>query len=171
MEDFAADLLRGKLWFGKYPTPEEVDIVSSSGFTHIVNLCTPEEITWEPYVPPKYITTINYPFCDGTLQKPLGEKEDLPEQWKTFPDFIERLIEILKQPQTKIYVHCLGGHGRSPTIAAIVYGLILNKDSDTTIGDVREAHQRRKVMKDKWRRLGAPQRAKQKRIIKWFLDH
>ena len=170
LEEFASSLLDERIWFGKYPTPEEARTISRSGFTHIVNLCTPDENTWEPYKISDHVI-INYPFCDGTIQRPLEETEESPNKWKTFYSFINGLVAILEQPlRTKIYIHCLGGHGRSPTIAAIVYGRILDMDSATAIKEVKEAHQKRKVMKDKWRKLGAPHRAKQKRLIKWFLD-
>lgn len=169
LKDFASYLLDGKLWFGKYPTPEEFRTILGSGFTHIVDLCTIEEITWERYVTPSWLTKIEYPFEDGSKQYPFGEPSPDPSKWTTFAPFIQSLVDILQMPENKVYLHCLGGHGRSATIAAIVCSHLEQKDAQEVLKDVRDAHQRRKVMKDKWRRLGAPQRNKQKQIVKYYI--
>ena len=171
MDDFAAPLLNQRLWFGKYPTPEELDIIVAEGFTHIINLCTPEEVTWDPYQVPQSskIKVIFYPFEDGKTQ-PLSETSSRPLEWTTFSPFIKRLQTILRTPTNKMYIHCKGGHGRSPTISAIVCGLMENKHSTTILKEVHAAHQSRKIMLDKWRKLGAPQRAKQKILVRLMLD-
>ena len=168
LEDFAGHLLDGRLWFGKYPTPEELETIKKNKFTHIVNLCTSEEITWTPYLPPSSLHYIAYPFEDGQKQRPQTENGDI-SQWTSFPPFIKSLVKILGMKQNKVYIHCKGGHGRSPTVCAIIYGLIKKVDALKAMKIIRAAHQERKVMDPKWRKLGAPQRAKQKKIVCNFL--
>ena len=162
MERFSAPLLGGRLVFSKYPTPEELDVILSNGFTHIVDLCTPDEMTWEPYVCPGSVTVIKYPFVDGKVQAPL-------QGWDSFLPFIRDLIEILSTESNKLLIHCKGGHGRSATIVGIIYGLVTKTDAETTIIAVHAAHQSRTEMLPKWRKLGAPQRNKQKDIIRKYL--
>jgi len=161
MEDFSASILDGRIVFGKYPIQDEADIIIKNGYNIIVNLCTNDEITWEPVKWPKSTVIINYPIKDGNSQTPT-------EGWEGFLSFINNLLEILREH--KLYVHCLGGHGRSATIASLLYGKTMKVSSIESINIIYNAHQKRKVMKDKWRKLGAPQRAKQKRIISNYLD-
>ena len=175
MEDFSASLLDGRLIFGKYPKQSEVGLLFAGGISHIVNLCTKEEIEgWssdDRYSIPieSKICYLEYPFEDGRKQVPV-------EGWDSFPIFIATLIDILSADRENIlYLHCKGGHGRSATISAIVYGKIMKISSKEAIDAVYQAHQKRKVMSDdpeksaKWRKLGAPQREKQKEIVKKYL--
>ena len=164
LEDFAGKLLDGRLWFGKYPTDEEVTILEAEGFTHIINLCTHEEIIWISYV--THCLVINYPFEDGWSQKP--RQEILGgnfSTWTGFLPFITTLIKLVDSVDTKVYIHCKGGHGRSPMFCAIICGVIEGLDATTVLELVHAAHQKRKVMKPKWRKLGAPQRTKQKKLV------
>jgi len=161
MEEFSSSLLNGRLVFGKYPTTEELAIIEGSGYTHIVNLCPDEEITWDPYV--SVLPVINYPFYDGVKQYPAFG-------WETFPEIIDTIVALVKTKGNKVYVHCKGGHGRGALFCAIVYGKIKNIGGDAAIAAVHSAHQKRTVMKERWRKLGAPQRNKQKTIIRTALD-
>lgn len=164
MRSFSASLLKGRLVFSKYPAEEELAIIVSRGFTHIVNLCTPEEVTWTPYQAPAGIWVLNYPFEDGKKQAPVGG-------WDGFDRFIDTLVHLLEERKNKLLVHCRGGHGRGPTIAAIVYALVTKVSPDEAIAAVYAAHQKRTEMADKWRALGAPQREKQKDIIRNFFKY
>lgn len=162
MEDFSASLLKGRLVFGKYPTQGEVNAIIEENFTHVVNLCATSEIIWEAPLWDPSIIFCSYPFKDGASQTP-------EQGWNSFESFLNKIISWLKDRSNKVYIHCLGGHGRSATIAAIIYGRIRNKTSDESLEAVYNAHQKRIIMKDKWRKLGAPQRAKQKAIVKKYI--
>lgn len=171
MDDFSASLFGGLLSFGKYPTHTELAIILTE-YKHIVNICTPSDTagwnTNDIYTIPagSDVTLINYPFEDGTHGQ-------YPHQgWDSFPGFINQLITILYNGASagKIYIHCKGGHGRSALVAAIIYGRLSPATTQEALAAVREAHQKRRVMDDKWRRLGAPQRAKQKAIVKKYIE-
>lgn len=163
MNAFSASLLKGRLVFGKYPTPEEAQIVEDNQYTHVVNLTCPEEITWNPIIWSQEIKYITYPFRDGQAQIPVAG-------WDSFEPFLRKIIRILENRNNKIYILCFGGHGRSATISAILYGKIKNVDSEEAINRIYRAHQRRTEMKPKWRKLGSPQREKQKDIIRKYLN-
>ena len=168
LASFTASLLDGRLLFSKYPTVEEQQsLLIDAGVTHIINLCTPAEVTWEePYnlefFSHNFVDYIHCPFEDGNIQKAHD-----PELYKYL---VYNTVELLQDPANKIVAHCRGGHNRSAGFAAIVYGLYKKVASAEAIKAVHEAHSKRTEMKDKWRKLGAPQRAKQKRIIKQWLD-
>lgn len=165
MNAFSSSLLEGRLWFGKYPTPEEVQCLEQSGMTHMVNLCTPDNVTWTPYT--TSLPVMTYPFYDGKLQYPLGESRDMTT-WTTFDPFLTQLVTLLANPNTRLYVHCKGGHGRSAMVAALLVARHLDMDADTALSLVHAAHQERTEMKPRWRRLGAPQRARQKAIVHYY---
>ena len=157
MNKFSGSLLDGQLVFGKYPTVEEANVVVASGYTHVINLCLSSEITWTPIVWPSQVIVEHYPFLDGRSQRPEAH-------WLTFPPFLGKLLTWLQQGH-RLYIHCLGGHGRSATIAAILYGHIMKCTSQEAIKAVYTAHQQRTEMKPQWRKLGAPQREKQKQLV------
>lgn len=169
MKDFAFSLIGGRLWVGKYPTDGEISIIEGQGFTHIVNLCTKDEVTWEPYRVKSLITSIAYPFHDGSKQTPESEASSNYKLWTTFTDFLLELKEILSNRTNKVYIHCKGGHGRSPMIAAILYGILENKCPEEALEYIKASHQTRITMDPKWRRLGAPQRNRQKEIVRYYL--
>ena len=84
-----------------------------------------------------------------------------------------RLIEHLSKHiihKQKIYIHCKGGHGRSGVGAACLYGYCYNKSGYDALMRVGEAHQNRRVMKSKWRRIGSPQTSSQVEQVFRFLD-
>jgi alkylated DNA repair dioxygenase AlkB len=162
MERFSASLLDGRLVFSKYPTEDELTLVVSAGYNYIVNLCTSEEVTWTPYLAPVGVWVLNYHFEDGKKQTPQSG-------WGSFDSFIQSLVIILKTRKNKLFIHCRGGHARSALIAAIIYALVTKTSADEAIEAVHTAHQARTEMDDKWRRLGAPQREKQRQIIRNYL--
>lgn len=164
MNKFSALLLNGQLAFGKYPTIEEAETIIASGYTHIVNLCPKSEISWTAIVWPEKITVEYYPFLDGRCQRPEGTIAP----WSTFQPFLSKLLTWLQQGH-RLYIHCLGGHGRSATIAAILYGRIMQCAPEKAISAVYTAHQQRTEMKPQWRKLGAPQRDKQKELVFNFI--
>lgn len=161
MENFSAILLNGHLSFGKYPTQNEADIISQNDYTHIINLCTDDEITWSPPSFNKNIKIIHYPFEDGNKQYPSNG-------WPSFEPFIKKIIKLLNNNNNKLYIHCKGGHGRSATITAILYARLTGCSSVIALDTVHKAHQNRLFIKHKWRLLGAPQRLKQKLIVNKF---
>jgi protein-tyrosine phosphatase len=94
---------------------------------------------------PEHIERIHFPIED------MGIEDD-----ENVLLFIDELLELLySDPGYKIYVHCYGGHGRSATIAGILYGKLLGLSHIEIIPMVRKAHQLRKTLRREWRFNGA----------------
>lgn len=153
MEIFSSFLLEGQLVFGKYPTDEETTLIESCGYSLFVDLCPLEEITWTPYVL-KTSLRHHLPIPD---RKPQGNPKDYTET-------IDIILGAL-QNNEKVYIHCRGGHGRSGTLAAIIYGRVTNSSGFEALEAVKRAHQNRLEMSDKMRKLGAPQTRVQKTFV------
>jgi len=149
--------------FGKYLSDEEARLVRDAGYTLFVDLTTKDEITWAPYVLPPETSLIVLPIPD---RQPIGKTL---EEKQLYHNTIESLLTHLDKGRC-IYIHCRGGHGRSGTMAAILYALRQKVDATEALRVIKEAHQKRIVMSDKMRKLGAPQTAAQKRFVISFVE-
>lgn len=82
------------------------------------------------------------------------------------------MLRTILEHKGKVYIHCRGGHGRSAMIAAIVIAIVNNDISaNDALLVVFGAHQSRKVMKPKWRFLGAPQTRSQKEFVRSYIKY
>lgn len=154
MNKFSAELLGGNIRFGKYPTDEEVQLLKNNGYIVFLDLCTNDEITWTPYND-QGLYYNSLPIIDRTPN--VGDLT-------IFRTYISQLTESVRQGY-KLYIHCRGGHGRSAMVAAIIYGKLTNSAPQTYLLTVKEAHQLRTEMKPKYRKMGAPQTAAQKKFV------
>ena len=161
LDDFSASLLHGNLRFGKYPKPIELRALEFDHYDTIIDLTSPNENL------PVYETTSIVVRC------PMPDRR-IPTNRDRFLSCIDITIQELGRNK-KIYVHCRGGHGRSALFAACVL-IRIEYDKQITVREsreignkilkeVREAHKNRRIMDEKWRRLGAPQTRGQKEYV------
>ncbi|HEX6502602.1 MAG TPA: dual specificity protein phosphatase [Terriglobales bacterium] len=93
---------------GWVETPEKMQDVAQSGFTHILSMA------WE--------------FDETSLAEPYGIKVFLNTVDDDFapksPDVLQRGVEfalsVLEQPDTKLLIHCVAGRHRGPMMALAV---------------------------------------------------
>jgi hypothetical protein len=154
MDLFSASLLAGKIRFGKYPTDEEATLLKESGYRIFVDLCPQEEITWCPYSR-EGLCYISLPIPDRT--------PDI-KNLSFFRTLIEWLMQAIYAGYL-VYIHCRGGHGRSGMFAGVLYGKIMQIRAPESLQAVHAAHQLRIEMKPKFRKMGSPQTAAQKRFV------
>jgi predicted NAD-dependent protein-ADP-ribosyltransferase YbiA (DUF1768 family) len=91
------------------------------------------------------------------------------EYLKTIVDFV---LLKLKNDKT-VYIYCKGGHGRSGTIVASVYGKLKNLTGQQSLNHInKEWNIQRDLdkLRPKIKKLGSPQTIAQKNIVKKFLD-
>ena len=162
LDAFSASLLDQQLRFGKYPTNEEVIELIKHDYAIFVDLCPCEEITWQSY-PTDNINRIHYPIKDRTA----NIKCDLNDN--TIGVLIKTITDHLNNNK-RVYIHCLGGHGRSGVISAIIFGLMTKCSPEMALAEIHTAHQKRTEIKPKLRRLGSPQTAAQKRAVVNYLN-
>ena len=142
--------------FGSYPTQEFADYLQETlEIEYFIDLTEEDDKNITKYMVKDNVKKINYPIKD----------KDVPNNTRTFSSFILNLISIVKNKK-KIYIHCRGGHGRSGIVVAclmkIYYDITVDKALDLTY----ECHQKRRVMRDKWRQIGSPQTYSQKKFVR-----
>lgn len=144
-------LLDERLMFGSYPTPAKpLNTLNSNGIDHIltthrevfVNLVTPTEnqrLYDYPETVRKVIVNplfIYYPIDD----------DDIPHDLIRFRKFIETLYFLYLQDY-KIYIHCLGGHGRSGLVSACLL-IHIGYSANKALQLVADAHKTRHHLSD-----------------------
>lgn len=141
--------------FGKYPCEETFKDLEKYEVTVLVNLTSQRETEeLDPYeLPSEDMQVIQFPIPDRRIVK---DQEAL--------GLVKRLNKLMDKGKV-IYIHCLGGHGRSAVIAGLLYGYRYGKSPEKVLDRVWEAHQARKVLKPQMRKLGAPQNKIQKAQI------
>lgn len=152
---------------GAYPTQEQADELINDGYSVFIDLTLKGEVS-EEYIIPISIKYIAFPIADGNV--PVSEEG--------FFSLIQTIGKLSVLREEKVYIHCLGGHGRSGLlgIAFLIYlayvelrwnkkqilSLPYEKAATDTSQLVGDAHKSRKIMKDTWRNKGVPQTRVQK---------
>jgi len=156
--DRSSYFIKDKALFGTYPIQKSVKELEAHGVRYFIDLTDTNEKGIVPYTT-KY-EYMKYPIKDMTA----------PKNYKKFEEFICKVSKIIKnlKPNTSIYVHCRGGHGRAGVVVACLYIYMLNMSPDKALELTAKAHNERKVMKDKWRIMGSPQTKKQKLFVHNF---
>jgi len=145
--------LNENIYFGKYPCNEVLEDLNKLDIQLIVNLTTINE------------NLDSYNTIIPIINKPITDRKILKDN-----ELIE-FIEILQKYKFKpIYIHCKGGHGRSGVVAGYLYGIINNLPYSKVLEELKIAHNRRKIVNTKCRKLGCPQTRCQKQQLKRLLQ-
>jgi len=150
--------IEDKALFGSFPDQTTVETLEETGVRCFVDLTDPDEHRTTPYTT-KY-KYIKYPIPDRKV----------PKDWKSFAQLIIQITSSIKSLGDKemVYVHCKGGHGRSGVVVACVLCYYYNIHASEALSRTRVYHSQRKIMRDKWRRLGSPQGKAQKDFVHRF---
>lgn len=153
------------LTVGAYPTQQQINNLIKDGYSIFIDLTNKNEVN-NHYILPKNLIYINYPIYDRRVPSSLI-------------DFIMLVRTINNLSNNKIYIHCRGGHGRASVLAVCLClyrikmaNITLNNDIYATIlADIYDLHQNRKIMDDRWRKLGVPQTRSQRDFCLTFYNH
>lgn len=142
--------LSDTLYFGIHPglVPPNIDI------DHYVNLIPDEESRYQ----------FNHP---NLHHCPISHRRTPSVQ------DLSKIVDLILSLQGSVYIYCRGGHGRSGTIAAAVYGRVNNLNGDQAIHTINQQwHLQRDLnrIKPLTRSLGCPQTYDQKRLVKIYLQ-
>ena len=151
--DKCSYFIEGVALFGSYPTQEFVDhLVANLNIEYFIDLTEKDDKNIVRYTTSKHIS---YPIKD----------KNIPDNTFTFSSFILGVLELIKANK-KIYVHCRGGHGRSGIVVACLIKMYYDIDVNKALDLTYECHQKRRVMRDKWRQIGSPQTSVQKNFVR-----
>lgn len=142
--------LTEKLYFGIHPGRVEPEGIPR--IDHYVSLVEPHEF---PHQPKEYL---KFPIKD--------RKAPSLEQ-------LRKMIEKLEKLEGVIYLFCKGGHGRSGTVAAALYGRLFGLTGEEALKHINdEWHKQRDLKKIRPHivKLGSPQTTIQKKRVLCYLD-
>lgn len=138
------------IYFGKYPDESILQTLSNLNITTILDLTHFFE-NLPSYKVPDNMKRIHFEIVDR------GVEED---------EKVKELINTLISTQSfPIYIHCKRGHGRSGTIASILYGKMNSKTADESIDYIKKCHEKRTVVSKRVRMLNTPMNETQKEQI------
>jgi protein-tyrosine phosphatase len=138
------------IYFGKYPDESILQTLSNLKITTILDLTHFFE-NLPSYKVPDNMKRIHFEIVDRGVEDDEKVKE-----------IIDSIISTQSFP---IYIHCKRGHGRSGTIAAILYGKMNNKTADESIDYIKKCHEKRTVVSKRVRQLNTPMNEAQKEQI------
>jgi hypothetical protein len=158
--DYSSEFIKDKALFGSYPTQENVYDFENIGVRHFIDLTSSSEKNVSPYK-----TQYNY------IRYPIADQK-VPTNWKSFSRFIVSISEIILSLKgtEKIYIHCKGGHGRSGVVVSCLLCYMYNISPEESLEKTSFCHSKRKIMKDKWRKIGSPQTRMQKNFVLKFFE-
>lgn len=158
--DRCSEFIKNKALFGAYPLQSSVNEYEKLGVRYFIDLTEEGEKNIVKYKT-KY-NYINYPIKDRRV----------PDCWKTFSELIIKISKIIKNLGTceKIYIHCKGGHGRSGILVACLLCYLYKMTPSEAITKTTIFHGRRKIMKERWRKIGSPQTRGQKHFVTKFFE-
>jgi len=144
-----------KGYFGGYPTATQIKLLKTMGVKLFVDLTKEGEIPI-PYKVYSDCLYINYPIQD----------RQIPDNLKLFTKLVYRVLTFMKNSDSKVYIHCKGGHGRSGVlVACLLYLLHTNISTEQAIEMTTKYHDNRTDMREKWRKIGSPQTRQQKNFV------
>jgi hypothetical protein len=153
--DNCSYFIENKALFGSFPSQDEVYELEEMGVILFVDLTVSSEPKLVPYT--TNYTILSYPIPDKSIPKNCVE----------FCKFVYSIYKALTSlgDDEKIYVHCKGGHGRSGIVVAMLLALYHNVSAEEALEMTRKFHQDRRVMRDKWRKIGSPQTIQQRDFV------
>ena len=149
--DYCSYFIPNKGLFGNYPTTNRAKELEENGVTQYVNLTLPHEVE-NDYNTNKSV--INFPIID----------RQVPDNIYKFCKFIIKLAKIIDNTN-KTYIHCRGGHGRAGLVVACLLCYKYNYCPQKSLELTNFFHSQRKIMREKWRKIGSPQTRKQQSFI------
>ena len=158
--DRSSYFIKDKALFGSYPTQSAIQELENEGVRYFVDLTYQDEKRITPYK-----TNYNY------ISFPIKDRS-YPDNIIDFSKFIHNISKIILELENndKIYIHCKGGHGRSGLVVACILCYLYKISPSEAITKTTKYHNKRKYMKEKWRKIGSPQTRSQKHFITKFFE-
>ena len=158
-----SEVIPNKLYFGGYPSEELFDwMVSKKGFTHFIDLTTEEERNSLDFV---YDKTVEIDIIKFSIKD-----NSVPTDLRNFKELLRETHRLIEKDNSKIYIHCKGGHGRSGLMIACMLVYIYRIPVNKSLGLTTLYHSMRSHLKDKWKYAKCPQTYRQRAYVCGFMD-
>lgn len=159
--DNSSFFIKNKALFGSYPSQESVNELEENGVRYFVNLVEIDEKNiYKPYK--TNYNYIHYPIKDNYI----------PTNWKSFASLIIKLSKIIKnlKDNDKLYINCRAGHSRSALVVACLICYMFDLSPSESLDYTTKCHNMRKNLKNRWKKLSAPQIYIQKKFVYKFFE-
>ena len=157
----ASFFIKNRALFGSFPIQDAIEELEENGVKYFINLT---DIRKEKNIIPyntKY-KYINYPILDNYI----------PINLSRFSSFIIKISYIIKSLKRGelVYIHCRAGHSRSAIVVACIICYIFNLTSIESLQYTTKCHSNRINLRERRRKLGAPQSLIQKKFVHNFFE-
>jgi len=162
--DTSCWLLKDQVLFGSYPYPPKSYLkqLHQLGIDVFVSLVAKGETTRDGTPLEDYTAYLNED--DLQVEFPISDRRT-PKNLTSLKKMLRRLSKLLTDGH-RLYIHCRGGHGRAGLICALLLRVHLGYTPDTALEYVKKQHRTRVKMEPRFRKMGAPQTAKQKEFVR-----
>ena len=160
MLEFCSSFIKNQCYFGCYPNENQFKELLENDFTYFIDLTTPRERNRLAFdyslIIPEYenIVYINFSIIDNNI----------PHSIKSFVNLIDFISTIIEKKK-KIYIHCKGGHGRSPMLVASILCRLYLFCPYMALDLTKNYHQSRYDLKEKYKGINCPQLYNQRKFI------
>lgn len=126
------------VWAGEYPVWEweqgagtqQLKLFTDFGINYFLNLTQSGEM-------PPYATFLGHNIGRHTFPIPNG---GVPDSVRSVVDLFRSINEVLDKPETRLYIHCHGGVGRTGTIVACYYIYFKGMSADDALAEMRRRY-------------------------------
>lgn len=159
--DTSSFFIKDKALFGSFPTQESISELENEGVRYFVDLTTPEEKETNKVI--LYTTKYNY------INYPIPDRS-VPTNLQSYAKFIIDISKIIKNLKNneKLYISCRAGLGRSGVVVASILCYLFKLNPEQSLQYTTKCLNKRKILKEKWRKIGSPQTYGQKKFIYKF---
>lgn len=161
MLDFCSSFLNKQCYFGSYPNEDQFQELLKHDIQYFVDLTTIREREKLPYDYsfdiPKYknLTYINFSIIDNSI----------PQCKNLYERFVQKLNKIIINKEGRIYIHCRGGHGRSPMLVASLLCCLFFYSPYEALSMTKSFYENRFNLKQKYKGIPCPQLYSQRKFI------
>ena len=160
MLSFCSSFLNDIGYFGCYPNEEQFQELLANDFIYFIDLTTLKDrnnlkFNYSLEIPKyKNIIYINFSIIDNYI----------PHSQKLFQEFVYILQNIIEKKK-KVYIHCKGGHGRSPMIVASLLCSLYFYPPQKALSLTKNYYENRVNLKEKYKGIQCPQIYCQRKFI------
>lgn len=124
-------IIKNKLLVGKYPY-YEINQLISLGFNTYVCLQPSDELDKLSSYKSKVENFYHYPIPDLKI---IDDESTI--------NYVQSIIKLIHQPSSKIYIHCMGGHGRTGVIVSLLFGYLYRMTNGEALKMTQKLHDAR----------------------------
>ena len=161
MLDFCSSFLNKQCYFGCYPNPAQFNELVENDIKYFIDLTTVRErdklqFDYSFLIPNlEGLVYYNFSIVDNNI----------PHCPLLYDEFVQTLNRIISQKKERVYIHCRGGHGRSPMLVASILCCLFFYTPYEALTLTKNYYANRFNLKEKYKGIPCPQLYSQRKFI------